>query len=1056
MLPTGTVTFLFTDIEGSTPLWEKMPHEMQTSLAQHHAILRQAIETNGGQVYQIIGDAFQAAFRLTTQGLAAALAAQCSLQSADWGATGPIQVRMGIHTGHAELDSTGNAPYEVSHTLNRAARVMSAGHGGQILLTQEAADLVKRELPEGIALKDLGEHQLKGMEWPEHLFQVLAPDLPQEFPPLFTSIAHPNNLPTQLTSFIGREQEVEDVTGLLEKNRLVTLTGSGGTGKTRLSLQVAGQVLEQFPNGVWFVELAALRDPDLVPRTAITALGLQESTTQSLKQQLKNYLKEKSLLLMLDNCEHVIEDCANLADELIHACPNLKILASSREGLGVAGEITYRVPSLPTPDLRKLPDMEAITHFPAVILFAERAAAVQPGFTITDTNAEAVARICRRLDGIPLAIELAAARVSLLSAEQIANRLNDRFRLLTGGSRTVLPRQQTLRASIDWSYSMLEERERLFLMRLSVFYGGWTLEAAKTVCGSESMDEYELLDILDQLNNKSLVVVENKADGRTRFRMLETIRQYASEKLLDSGEASEARSQHLEYFMHLALSAEPHLRGPQQVEWLDQLETEIDNLRASLEWALEEDPQKGLTLAASIYWMWHIRGYRVEGEHWLNQLFDKLRASDPSPATLPLLTKARVYQSLLQLATGQASSYTTCVVEEAKALSDQLGKEGEATRIHALHALAWNAYANNQVSTGFQLYQQGLEMTRALGDHFLIAEYLMNLCTLEKDLVKSKQYAAENLSLRLELGDLDGLMMAYLHNSMFDYEEGNLDLAKQMLNDSLLMAKKINNLWGTMAGLYGLGTILCDTGNYSQSLEYLHQALRVAFDFGEFYWTAMGLNTLGHVYDLCGDWKAAKEYFLKTIETARANQSKDWEVRGCISLAEAAWKRGELSLAEQYYQLTALAAQKEENIALSDITCYGSGKAAMIKGDPETAKAYFRQSLNESIQQGNTYQEKFCLEALIYLSTPLQEKAGDIARIIGAVNRFSLFHLSWNDRNYYLAPFELEEAHSKARKWLGEEEYNRLLSEGQALTIEQAAILVLGDPGSSSRSSNPG
>jgi predicted ATPase/class 3 adenylate cyclase len=1043
MLPTGTVTFLFTDIEGSTPLWETMPHEMQASLAQHHAILRQSTEANGGYVFQIVGDAFQVAFRLSIQGLVAALTAQRALQSTNWGATGPLKVRMGLHTGPAELDRSGNAPYEVSHTLNRAARVMSAGHGGQILLSQEAADLVMREMPEGVTLKDLGEHRLKGMQWLEHLFQICAPGLPQIFPPLATGIAHPHNLPTQLTSFVGREREIGEVAGLLEKQRLVTLTGSGGTGKTRLALRVAEQLLGQYPNGVWFVELASLGDPDLVPRTTIAALGMQESTSQSLMAQLQNYLKEKQLLLLLDNCEHILEDCARMTDILLRACPKLKILASSREALGVDGEITYRVPSLTTPDPRYLPPLEELGHFTAMQLFTERVASVQPAFAITSANARVVAQICRRLDGIPLAIELAAARVGVLSVEQIAGRLDSRFRLLTGGSRTALPRQQTLRASIDWSFSLLDEREQFLFMRLSVFYGGWTLDAANMVCSFEGLDEYDVIDGLTKLVNKSLIIVESESGGSNRYRMLETIRQYAREKLLDSGEAGVVLDHHLDFFVHIAETAEPHLRGPQQVEWLDRLEIEIDNVRAALEWALEEEALKGTILASSLYWMWHIRGYRVEAEHWLEQFFEKLSTKPLSPTVLPLLAKARVCQCFLQLATGRASSRTTHIVDEARALAVRLGEAGKSTQLNVLHAQAWNAYLNGQQTVGYELYLRGLKMAQALGDPFLIAEFLQNLTTNEPSLEKRKIYAEQNLALRQELGDLDGLATACIYFTILDIEGERLDHAQQMLDQALNLAIEVKNRWHIMMVHYGLGYVHWESGNFTQSTDHLHQALSTSMDYGEYVWTIIALNGLGHVAALRGDWVSAESYFLQAIENARTNHSVDWEVRSCIDVAEAAWSMADFALAERYYQLAEVAGQKSEGHFLNGLIAYGLGKAAFSRGDTHVAGRFFRQALQESMIQGLIHDVQFCLNALTALSASQLDQEARAARLGGAVAKMGWKLNEWDLTICFLTSFDLKPLLAPVRKILGDVAYERLYAEGQAMTLEQAVAFAL-------------
>ncbi len=497
-LPTGTVTFLFTDIEGSTQLWEQHPTAMQAALAQHDAILRQAIEANGGYVFKTVGDAFCAAFPTAPEALNAALETQRALNKTsevlETSEVWPLRVRVGLHTGAAEeRDHDYFGP-----TLNRVARMFSAGHGGQTILSLATYELVRDHLPSGAALRDLGEHRLKDLTRPEHIFQLLAPDLPADFPPLKTLDAWPNNLPVQLTSFVGREKEMAEIKQQLAplvpsgrggggegRVRLLTLTGPGGTGKTRLSLQTAADLLDAFANGVWLVELAPLADPALVPQTVATALGVREQQGRPVQATLTDYLREKKLLLILDNCEHLVEACASLADALLHACPGLKILASSREALGIAGEAPYRVPSLAIPDPRHLPPLETLTQYEAVRLFIERATTALPAFTVTNDNAPALAQICHRLDGIPLALELAAARVKLLRVEQIAARLDDRFRLLTGGSRTALPRQQTLRALIDWSYDLLSEPERALLQRLAVFAGGWTLEAAEAVCSEQ-------------------------------------------------------------------------------------------------------------------------------------------------------------------------------------------------------------------------------------------------------------------------------------------------------------------------------------------------------------------------------------------------------------------------------------------------------------------------------------------------------------------------------------------------------------------------------------------
>ncbi len=493
-LPGGTVTFLFTDIEGSTRLWEEKPEAMRVALARHDVLLRAAIEANSGIVFKTMGDAFCAAFATAPEALSSALVLQHALQAEVWPDPIRLRVRTALHTGAVE--SRDNDYF--GQPLNRVARLLAAGYGGQILLSDVAQELTRDHLPPVVSLKPLGEHRLRDLSRPETVFQLLHPDLPAEFPPLrsLDNADLPNNLPQQLTSFIGREKESDEVRALLRKTRLLTLTGSGGSGKTRLSLQVAADVLEDYPDGVWLIELAALTDPTFVTQAVAQTLGLREETGKPLLQTLTEHLKPKRTLLVLDNCEHLLSAITRLADGLLRACPGVKILANSREGMGTAGEVVYRVPSLSLPDPKKPQTVVSVSQYESVRLFVERAAAVLPTFTVTNANAPALASVCHRLDGIPLAIELAAARVRVLSLEQIAARLDDRFRFLTGGSRSALPRQQTLRALIDWSFDLLTLPEQTMLARLAVFAGGWTLEAAEAVTAGDGIEEWEVLDLL--------------------------------------------------------------------------------------------------------------------------------------------------------------------------------------------------------------------------------------------------------------------------------------------------------------------------------------------------------------------------------------------------------------------------------------------------------------------------------------------------------------------------------------------------------------------------------
>ncbi len=609
-LPTGTVTFLFTDIEGSTKLWEKYPGEMELALARHDEILRQAIESHGGRVIKNTGDGFHAAFDTGIGGIGAALAAQEALRelSLDVVNAGALRVRMGLHTGEAQERS---GDY-YGPALNRAARLMSAAHGGQTLLSTTTADLVRDQLPDRSALRDLGEHRLRDLVRSERIFQLLHPGLPSDFPPIRTIDAFPNNLPVQLTTFIGREHEIEDARHRLRSSHLLTLIGPGGTGKTRLALQLAADVMPSFSDGVWLAELATLTDPALVVQTVGSLFHLREQLGMPLHELLIDYLRDKELLLVMDNCEHLIEACAQLADQLLHACARLKIIASSREALGIAGEAVYRVPPLSLPQPEQL-SCKDLGQCESAQLFVERASAANPRFRLTDQNAAAVAQICRRLDGIPLALELAAARVTAFSPEQIASHLDDRFRLLTGGSRTALPRQQTLRALIDWSYDLLSEGERILLRKLSVFSGGWTFDAAEAVCS-----DVNVLDLLPQLVNKSLVAVEDEG-GEPRYRLLETVRQYARDKLLELGDTEATRGAHFDYFYGLAQEAAPKLRRAGAAAWVTKLQLEYDNLRAAMRWGLEERLADVLRMVPLLSYFWNRIGYEEEARNLIRE-----------------------------------------------------------------------------------------------------------------------------------------------------------------------------------------------------------------------------------------------------------------------------------------------------------------------------------------------------------------------------------------------------------------------------------------------------
>jgi predicted ATPase/class 3 adenylate cyclase len=703
MAPARTATFLMTDIEGSTRLWEEDRAAMTIALEAHDGLLRTAVEGAGGTVVKTTGDGLLAAFDRPEAGLAAAIEGQQALEAYPWPTSGPLRVRMAVHSGSAEVrDGDFFGP-----TLNRVARLMAIGHGGQVLVSSATSALVADGLPSSRELLDLGEHRLRDLDRPEHVYQLVAAGLRREFPPLRSIGDRPTNLRPQVTTFVGRERELADLGRLVDGSRLVTLVGVGGTGKTRLELQLAADTLDRYRDGAWLVELAPISDPDLVVGEVARVLGVQPLPGRSTIDAAVDHLRAKALLLLLDNCEHVIGAVADAADRLLGSCPDLHLLASSREPLGVDGEVVFAVPSLALPpaadplEARVVGDaeVEQAARSEAVRLFVDRAAATLPTFSLDRSNVRAVVDICRRLDGIPLALELAAARVNILSADEIARGLDDRFRLLTGGRRTAVPRQRTLQALIDWSWDLLDEADQRLLRRLSVFAGGWTLDAAAAVTGEQAdpaeppagAARLDTLDGLGRLVDRSLVIVAH--DAATRYGMLETIRQYAHDRLASSGEAAGQRTRHLVHFRRLAVDAEPGLEGPDMMPCLERLDAEIDNLRAALDWAFETEPGAALEMAVGLSVYWNVRLAGSEGFDRMNQAVDLARtwrtAGEPSSRAARSALAARVLSHAAQV----LASYTgrpadLALSEEATAMAREAGDPGVIANTVAMLAFA--------------------------------------------------------------------------------------------------------------------------------------------------------------------------------------------------------------------------------------------------------------------------------------------------------------------------------------------------------------------------------
>ena len=875
--PSGTVTFLFTDIEGSTKLAQQYPNHWESLRARHHTILHSAMEMYNGYVFQIIGDAFCVAFHTASDGLCAAIQAQRKLQRENWGDT-PIKVRMGIHTGEAEKREN---DYRGYLTLARVQRIMSAGHGGQILLSNTTADLIQDQLPEGITLRDMHENLLKGWSTSEHLWQVVATDLWQEFPSLSTLKMIPNNLPVQRTSFVGREREIAEVTEAIKQARIVTLTGSGGTGKTRLSLQVASEIVDQFKDGVWLIELAPITDPELVPNTVANILGIRSESTRPVMAALLDWFSSRQVLILLDNCEHLLDACAQFADVVLRGSHEIRILASSREALGIAGETAYRVPSLPTPNPKEPIEIGQLEKYESVRLFTERAAQTQPTFHITEPASPAIAQICHRLDGIPLALELAAARVKVLSVEQIAERLDDRFRLLTGGSRTALPRQQTLRALIDWSYQLLSEQERLLFRRLAVFVGGWTLESAEAVCSGGGIESVDILDLLTHLVDKSLVIVQS-AGKESRYRRLETIRQYAREKLFETEEAAQIRDRHLDYFRTLAERAEIEILNSNQVTWLKRLQDEFDNIRAALEWSQENRVEDGLRLGSAI-WRFCLRcGYT-------NELVEKLYQLLEYPQeTMRTLVRAKTLRALsLLTGAGQGDRIREyALAEECLAIYKELGDPyGEAAGLYALGVVA---HFRPDFKAALALYLQSLALYRSINDKTDICDVLIVISQVSRDLTQRQMCLEEALALARERGDAITMAGALDNLGNLAMDLGNFPQARAWLEESLELQLPLGAP-GYISTLEYLSRVAISEGNLAQARAYGDEVLAMSKKAGmmmpwQYLWA---LARLGYIALREGAIAQAKEMFTQSIQQfQKANNliGVVYEVEGLASL----------------------------------------------------------------------------------------------------------------------------------------------------------------------------
>jgi predicted ATPase/class 3 adenylate cyclase len=791
-LPTGTVTFLFTDIEGSTRLLDQLGTDPYEPLQdQHAAILERAIADGGGTVVRIEGDAYFAVFPTPGGALQAVVAAQRDLAAHPWPEDAAIRVRMGLHSGEGRL---GGGDY-VGIDPNRAARIASAGHGGQVLISDATRALVEHDLPDGVTFRDLGTHRLKDIRHPEHLFDLVIDGLPSDFPALKTLDAQPNNLPLQLTSFVGRDAEIAQTIDLLREHRLVTLTGPGGTGKTRLALAAGNELLPSFSDGVFFVELASLVAPGQVCPAICQVLGVRGEPGRDVIDTMVNRLQGQDLLLILDNFEHLLE-AASMVEETLRRAAEVRILATSRAPLGLYGEQELQVPPLALPDPGDLPELRALAGYEAVALFVDRAREARPGFEVTEENAAAVAEICTRLDGLPLAIELAASRINVLSPQAILSRLGRRLDLLTTGARNVPERQRTLRGAIDWSYDLLEKPERRLFARLSVFAGGADLDAAEPACNPDGDLGMSTLDGLSSLVDKGLLRRDESEAGEPRFGMLETILEYARERLDADWDGDETRRRHADYFFALAEASEADITA-EDPAGLDRLDREQDNLQAALRWAIKNvEVERGMVAAASIWRFWMFRGHlevgrelverllAVPGErseararghgaagslaYWQQNVPEAERHYDEQLAIYRELGDrggiARALYDMAYLPYIREGGWEEAVrrLEEAAELFDEVGDRDKADK--ARGDVAYFRMLGGDVESALPLMEQVLARAREKGDAFYLMDHLMRAAEAQLKLGRPDEARArllEGLDI-VERGAMPGGVAAFL------------------------------------------------------------------------------------------------------------------------------------------------------------------------------------------------------------------------------------------------------------------------------------------------------
>ena len=1003
LLPTGTVTLLLADVEGSTRLWETQPAEMAAAIARLNQVVSDVIAAHDGvrPVEQGEGDSFVAAFARASDAVAAAL----ELQRAP---LAPIRLRIGVHTGEIQLRDEGNY---AGPTINRTARLRDLAHGGQTVLSGATEAMVVDRLPAGAWLTDLGTHQLRDLPRPERVVQLCHPDLVNEFPPLHTrSSIVSQHLPVQLTSFVGRDAELTQLRELLADNRLVTLTGAGGVGKTRLAVHIASELAGEFADGVWYVDLAPITDPALVPVMAARALGLPDQPGRSTMNTLNRFVADRQMLVVLDNCEHLLDASAELVAALLGVAAGLTLLATSREPIGVAGEASWRVPSLSLAD-------------EAVELFGDRARHARPDFTLTDSNAVAMGEICRRLDGVPLAIELAAARVRALSLAEIREGLHDRFRLLTGGARTAVRRQQTLRASVDWSHALLTEPERVLFRRLAVFLGGFDFDAAQAVAGGGELERYQVLDQLTLLVDKSLVVADD-AGGRTRYRLLETVRQYALEKLGESGEADAVRARHRHYYTALAgLLDAP--AGDDYETRIEQAETEIDNLRAAFEWSREQsDVELALVLASSLQPLWQARARLREGLTWFDAALTDNNAQHPQVAPA-VRARALADSAPLGLMVGAADSLDRA--EQALAIAREV--DDPALLVRALAACGFIAFYFD-TEADREYLAEAIGLARGLGDRWMLTQILAFQAaagSVSGNLLAVRAAAQEGRDLADALGDRSNSRVCRLCLGYAQLFQGELAAAVAQFAELVAEARAAHDVFEEAGGLAYQGIALAYRGDFAAAQAAADGAIEAAAELGGLragvaYWAlalaALAADDLETAQDATEAAGRQVSVLPKTAAIVR------------VSAAQAALAGGDLVAARRCADD---AVSSAPGAFLSDALS-ARAHVAIAQGEPEQAE----RDAHDALARAAEFQAHLFIPDILECLVTLAGDAGshrEAARLVGAAHaireRMDAVRFKVYDAGYEALMVALRDA-------MGEQDFDAAWAEGAALSTEEA------------------